>query len=95
MRVDARAAPPATASSIPAKHFAGRYYAHRRRPTSCCATSTDPIPNGSQDAIAGVCNAAGNVMGMMPHPEHAVDALRGSADGLQAVRRRSRRWPPA
>ena len=40
-------------------------------------------PNGSADSIAGVCNAAGNVVGLMPHPEHAVDALTGpSADGL-------------
>jgi len=38
-------------------------------------------PNGSVDDIAGVCNAAGNVMGLMPHPEHAVDPLLGSADG--------------
>jgi phosphoribosylformylglycinamidine synthase len=40
-------------------------------------------PNGSQDDIAGVCNGAGNVFGLMPHPEHAVDPLTGSADGLK------------
>jgi phosphoribosylformylglycinamidine synthase subunit PurQ / glutaminase len=40
-------------------------------------------PNGSAADIAGVCNEAGNVVGLMPHPEHAVDALTGpSADGL-------------
>jgi phosphoribosylformylglycinamidine synthase I len=40
-------------------------------------------PNGSAAGIAGVCNAAGNVVGLMPHPEHAVTALTGpSADGL-------------
>jgi phosphoribosylformylglycinamidine synthase subunit PurQ / glutaminase len=38
-------------------------------------------PNGSIDDIAGVVNAQGNVMGLMPHPEHAVDPLLGSADG--------------
>ena len=38
-------------------------------------------PNGSVDGIAGVCNEAGNVMGLMPHPEHAVDPLLGSDDG--------------
>jgi phosphoribosylformylglycinamidine (FGAM) synthase-like amidotransferase family enzyme len=38
-------------------------------------------PNGSVDDIAGVCNSAGNVMGLMPHPEHAVDPLLGSDDG--------------
>jgi phosphoribosylformylglycinamidine synthase I len=38
-------------------------------------------PNGSVDNIAGVVSEAGNVMGLMPHPEHAVDPLLGSADG--------------
>jgi phosphoribosylformylglycinamidine synthase len=40
-------------------------------------------PNGSAAGIAGICNEAGNVVGLMPHPEHAIDALTGpSADGL-------------
>jgi phosphoribosylformylglycinamidine synthase len=38
-------------------------------------------PSGSVMAVAGVCNEAGNVMGLMPHPEHAVDPLLGSGDG--------------
>ena len=38
-------------------------------------------PNGSASAIAGVVNEAGNVMGLMPHPEHAIDPLLGSPDG--------------
>jgi phosphoribosylformylglycinamidine synthase len=38
-------------------------------------------PNGSASSIAGVVNEAGNVMGLMPHPEHAVDPLLGSPDG--------------
>jgi phosphoribosylformylglycinamidine synthase len=43
----------------------------------------DGNPNGSAASIAGVCNDAGNVVGLMPHPEHAVDGLTGpSADGL-------------
>ena len=37
--------------------------------------------NGSLGAVAGVVNERGNVMGLMPHPEHAVDPLLGSADG--------------
>ena len=37
--------------------------------------------NGSVGDVAGVCNEAGNVFGLMPHPEHAVDPLLGSADG--------------
>ena len=50
-------------------------------------------PNGSIDDIAGVVNADGNVMGLMPHPEHAVDPLVGSTDGaliLQALVDRAR-----
>ena len=43
-------------------------------------------PNGSLDDIAGVVNADGNVMGLMPHPEHAVDPLLGSADGALILR---------
>jgi phosphoribosylformylglycinamidine synthase subunit PurQ / glutaminase len=38
-------------------------------------------PNGAIGDVAGVYNAAGNVLGLMPHPEHAVDALLGSTDG--------------
>ena len=38
-------------------------------------------PNGSAADVAGVCNRTGNVMGLMPHPEHAVDPLLGSGDG--------------
>jgi len=38
-------------------------------------------PNGSVDHVAGVVNPEGNVMGLMPHPEHAVDPLLGSGDG--------------
>ena len=42
-----------------------------------------PNPNGSAAGIAGICNEAGNVVGLMPHPEHAIDVLTGpSADGL-------------
>ena len=39
-------------------------------------------PNGSLDDIAGISNAAGNVVGLMPHPERASNALLGSADGV-------------
>jgi phosphoribosylformylglycinamidine synthase len=68
--------------SIPVKHTTGRFY------------SPNPVhvvlryapgenPNGSQDDIAGICNESGNVFGLMPHPEHAVDPLTGSTDGLK------------
>jgi phosphoribosylformylglycinamidine synthase subunit PurQ / glutaminase len=44
---------------------------------------TDRALNGSSRDIAGICNEAGNVLGIMPHPEHAIDSLTGpSADGL-------------
>jgi phosphoribosylformylglycinamidine synthase len=40
-------------------------------------------PNGSRNLIAGITNARGNVVGLMPHPEHAIDTLTGpTADGL-------------
>jgi phosphoribosylformylglycinamidine synthase subunit PurQ / glutaminase len=39
-------------------------------------------PNGAMRAIAGIVSAQGNVMGLMPHPERAVDALLGSTDGI-------------
>jgi phosphoribosylformylglycinamidine synthase len=42
---------------------------------------SDANPNGSLSDVAGVTNCDGNVMGLMPHPEHAVDALLGSTDG--------------
>jgi phosphoribosylformylglycinamidine synthase len=45
------------------------------------ARYADGNPNGSVDAIAGVANAAGNVVGLMPHPEHAVDSLVGAGTG--------------
>jgi phosphoribosylformylglycinamidine synthase len=43
-------------------------------------------PNGSLRAIAGVMNAAGNVAGLMPHPETAVEGVLGSDDGLGIIR---------
>jgi phosphoribosylformylglycinamidine synthase len=38
-------------------------------------------PNGSLDGVAGISNEAGNVLGLMPHPERACEALLGSEDG--------------
>ena len=50
--------------------------------------SLDPAanPNGSLDAIAGICNLERNVLGLMPHPERAVEAALGSTDGLVVFR---------
>jgi len=41
----------------------------------------EPNPNGSDRDIAGICNAAGNIVGLMPHPENAISQLQGSPDG--------------
>ncbi len=76
--------------SIPAKHSWGRYYADEptldeieRRGQVVLRYAPGENFNGSLRDIAGVSNAVGNVFGLMPHPEHAVDALTGgSADGL-------------
>ena len=47
----------------------------------------DPAnPNGSLRAIAGVCNVAGNVAGLMPHPERMSESILGSDDGMQLIR---------
>ena len=68
--------------SIPVKHTTGRYYTPE--PVHVVLRyAPGENPNGSQDDIAGVTNEAGNVFGLMPHPEHAVDPLGGSADGLK------------
>ena len=42
-------------------------------------------PNGSVDAIAGICNKGGNVFGLMPHPERAMDLILGSDDGIKML----------
>jgi phosphoribosylformylglycinamidine synthase I len=75
-----RAADPGARLSIPVKHFTGRYFTPE--PVHVVLRyAPGENPNGSQDDIAGVCNEAGNVFGLMPHPEHAVDPLTGSTDG--------------
>lgn len=55
-------------------------------------------PNGSLRAIAGVCNAAGNVAGLMPHPERMAESILGSDDGMQLIRsvvESAREWEAA
>jgi phosphoribosylformylglycinamidine synthase I len=70
--------------SVPVKHTTGRYY--HPDPDSLgdqvvFRYASGQNPNGSLADIAGVSNETGNVVGLMPHPEHAVDPLLGSADG--------------
>ena len=76
--------------SIPVKHTTGRYFApeellERLEAAGQVALRYAPgeNPNGSLNDIAGVRNEPGNVIGLMPHPEHAVDELTGSVDGLK------------
>ncbi|MDP9293693.1 MAG: phosphoribosylformylglycinamidine synthase subunit PurQ [Actinomycetota bacterium] len=75
--------------SVPVKHTTGRYWAPDPVLDELTANGRLVLryapgqnPNGSARDIAGVANAAGNVVGLMPHPEHAVDPLTGSEDGL-------------
>jgi phosphoribosylformylglycinamidine synthase len=75
--------------AIPIKHASGRYYAPAQELDRLEASGQVVLryapgqnPNGSARDIAGVINESGNVFGLMPHPEHAVDALTGSTDGL-------------
>jgi phosphoribosylformylglycinamidine synthase I len=74
--------------SIPLKHGEGRFYAPEEMLDRLEADgqvayryADDHNVNGSSRNIAGVRNEAGNVVGLMPHPEHAVDPLTGSTDG--------------
>ena len=78
--------------SIPVKHTTGRYYAPDDQLDALEAAGQVLLryapgenPNGSLRDIAGVCNEDRNVFGLMPHPEHAVDALTGSTDGLKLL----------
>jgi phosphoribosylformylglycinamidine synthase len=74
---------------VPVKHGEGRYVADERTLDELEAEGRVVVryigrnPNGAMRDIAGITNAAGNVVGLMPHPEHAIDALTGpSTDGL-------------
>jgi phosphoribosylformylglycinamidine synthase I len=74
---------PGQALTIPVKHGEGCYHAPPGLPEDDVVLRYAPgdNPNGSEGHIAGVISANGNVMGLMPHPEHAVDPLLGSGDG--------------
>jgi phosphoribosylformylglycinamidine synthase I len=84
-----RGCAPGELLSIPVKHTTGRYYAPAEE-LAVMETHNQVVlryaganPNGSTNDIAGVCNREGNVFGLMPHPEHAVDPLHESEDGLK------------
>ena len=83
--------------TVPIAHGEGNYYCDQETYESLKNNNQIVFryqnnPNGSLDDIAGIVNEKGNVLGMMPHPERAVDALLGSADGLQLFRSIVRNW---
>jgi phosphoribosylformylglycinamidine synthase len=84
-------AAPGQVLRVPINHFEGNY--------TCSAATLDELrdgdrvvlryldnPNGSVDDIAGICNEAGNVVGLMPHPERASHPLLGPTDGVVLLR---------
>jgi phosphoribosylformylglycinamidine synthase len=89
--------PAGTELRLPIAHHDGRFVAdeedldalERRGQVAlryAPAHAPEGNPNGSLRDIAGVCNEAGNVLGMMPHPERAVEGLLGGSDGVGLVR---------
>ncbi len=82
--------------NIPIAHHDGNYYIDEEGKKSlydngqvllqyCDESCNISNPNGSVDAIAGVCNATKNVFGLMPHPERAMERILGSDDGVKMI----------
>lgn len=82
--------------NIPIAHHDGNYYIdeaglaelyanNQVLLTYCDANGNELNPNGSVDAIAGVCNKSKNVFGLMPHPERAMELILGSNDGIKML----------
>lgn len=83
--------------TIPIAHGEGNYYCDEEtlktlQENNQIVFTYDNNPNGSTANIAGIVNEKGNVLGMMPHPERAVDELIGSADGLKLFRSIVKNW---
>ncbi|WML42748.1 phosphoribosylformylglycinamidine synthase subunit PurQ [Neobacillus sp. PS3-40] len=86
---------------IPIAHGEGNYYCDQE--TLARLTANNQIvftyhgknPNGSLANIAGIVNEKGNVLGMMPHPERAVDDLLGGSDGLKMFQSIVKNWSEA
>lgn len=83
--------------SVPIAHGEGNYYCDeqtlaRLRENNQIVFTYENNPNGSLADIAGIVNERGNVLGMMPHPERAVDELLGSADGLNLFKSIVKNW---
>ncbi len=83
---------------IPIAHGEGNYFCDEetmitlRENNQIVFTYTDENPNGSVENIAGITNKAGNVLGMMPHPERAMDTLLGSEDGKKLFQSIVKHW---
>ncbi|MFJ7737488.1 phosphoribosylformylglycinamidine synthase subunit PurQ [Lysinibacillus sp. NPDC097287] len=83
---------------IPIAHGEGNYYCDEetlqqlKDNNQIVFTYSGENPNGSLQDIAGIVNERGNVLGMMPHPERAVDALVGGADGLAVFKSIVKQW---
>ncbi|PLR99200.1 phosphoribosylformylglycinamidine synthase subunit PurQ [Bacillus sp. T33-2] len=84
--------------NIPIAHGEGNYYCDEKTldklktNNQIVFTYNGNNPNGSLEDIAGIINERGNVLGMMPHPERAVDALLGGADGLKLFQSIVKQW---
>lgn len=84
--------------TVPIAHGEGNYYcdeetlARLEENNQIVFTYKGENPNGSISNIAGITNEKGNVLGMMPHPERAVDSLLGGADGLKLFQSIVRSW---
>jgi phosphoribosylformylglycinamidine synthase subunit PurQ / glutaminase len=86
-----RGVAPGTELTLPINHFEGNFTCDadtlaRIRANDQVVLRYVENPNGSVDDIAGVSNEAGNVVGLMPHPERAAESILGSADGAVLLR---------
>jgi phosphoribosylformylglycinamidine synthase I len=75
---------------IPINHFEGNYTCSDETYNELVANDQIVLryvenPNGSRDSIAGVCNQARNVVGLMPHPERVCESILGNGDGAQLI----------
>jgi phosphoribosylformylglycinamidine synthase len=83
--------------TIPIAHGEGNYYCddetlQKLKENNQIVFTYENNPNGSLENIAGIINERGNVLGMMPHPERAVDELLGGADGLKLFQSIVKHW---
>ncbi|WP_077210698.1 phosphoribosylformylglycinamidine synthase subunit PurQ [Bacillus dakarensis] len=86
--------------TVPIAHGEGNYYCDEEtlqqlKENNQIVFTYENNPNGSLENIAGIINENGNVLGMMPHPERAVDELLGGADGLKLFRSIVKQWREA